>query len=461
MLRIEGAATTHAGQVRKTNQDRALFSPLVGAVADGMGGHQGGEQAAAITIEIFSNITEELSKDQLIQTVRAANKAVFDESERPELRGMGTTIVAAVLHASEHRVTMINVGDSRGYRLRNGELEQVTVDHSLVEELVRQGRITEDDALSHPQRNIVTRALGLGTDIEIDVFDLDAAHGDRLLLCSDGLFNEVSIDVIAERLRAVADPDQVAKELVELAVLGGGRDNISVVLLDVIDDEDPAAIRAAAEGARRPTPRAAATVFDTTVIEEVNGEPNESVHSDGDARPGGDVPPRYDIPPPPVNGASPEPAAVSEGFVTDEIEPVAAAPFADAPVIDAGHVDAVENDRSRARWVAVAVVATFLVAFLGINWFASSAYFAAAEAGEVVIFNGRPGGILWIDPEVEQRTGILVDDLAPAGEQKLEQELEWSSLDDAIDFVDQLERADQPSEGETNSSESEQPESEN
>jgi serine/threonine protein phosphatase PrpC len=405
MLRLAGTASTHVGQVRKTNQDRAIFTPLVGAVADGMGGHQGGEQAAAITIGVFEEVSEPLSRDRLVDTVRAANQAVFAESERPELRGMGTTIVAAVLHPEERRLTMVNVGDSRGYRLRDDELEKVTVDHSLVEELVRQGRISEEEATTHPQRNIVTRALGLSSEVEVDVFEFDVAHGDRFLLCSDGLSNEVPFDVIAEQLVDAADPELAAQNLLDLAVAHGGRDNISVVVFDVIDEGDPAAIRAVAETTQRPTPKAAASVLDTARIDEV-------VDEVVDASPG--------------NTSRAEPEGPSPGSA-----PPSAAHLPSAEVA---------RDRSRARLVAIAVIATFLVAFLGINWFASSAYFAAEDAGEVVIFKGRPGGVLWIDPEVELRTGLMVEDLTPAGVQKLEQEVEWTTFDEAAGYVEQLER---------------------
>lgn len=412
MLRMTGTALTHAGQIRKTNQDRALFAPNVGAVADGMGGHQGGEQAAAITIDIMSGLTGRLSRERLLDTVRTANRAVFDESERPELRGMGTTIVAAALHADEPRITMVNVGDSRGYRLRNGELEQVTIDHSLVEELIRQGRITEEDARSHPQRNIVTRALGLSSEIEIDVFDLEARHGDRLLLCSDGLFNEVAVDVIADQLREIADPELATAVLVELAREGGGRDNISVVVLDVIDDADPEAIRAAAETTRRRMPAAAATVF-------------EGVEDDED----------IEIDPDPTDQV---PTVIDDDY---RDEPVASAGAARGPQRIAPD-PAVDVDRSRSRWVALAVVVTFLVALLGINWYGGGAYFAAEDSGQVVIFKGRPGGLLWVAPELEAETGVSIDELAPAGVQQLEQEVEWTSLEDAQTFVDQLERMD-------------------
>lgn len=415
MLRMTGAAVTHTGQVRKTNQDRVLYSPVLGAVADGMGGHQGGEQAAAIAIEIMSGLTLDPTRERLLDTVRAANQAVFDESERPELRGMGTTLVAAALHPDEARVTMINVGDSRGYRLRDGELEQVTVDHSLVEELVRQGRITEEDARTHPQRNIVTRALGLSADIDIDVFDLDADHADRLLLCSDGLFNEVALDVIADQLRDITDPERCADVLVELAREGGGRDNISVVVLDIVDDEDPAAIRAAAETTRRPTPKAAATVFEGVADAEdleVDPDPTDQVPVVGDL------------------DAAPASAPIGDR----QAEPRRIAPIEPDPVSD--------GDRRRARWVALAVIVTFLVALLGINWYGGGAYFAAEESGQVVIFKGRPGGILWVDPQLEAETGVAIDELAPAGLQQLEQEVEWTSLADAQMFVDQLERAD-------------------
>ncbi len=280
MLRMTATSVTHPGQIRKTNQDRAFSSPVIGAVADGMGGHQGGEQAATIAIEFLSSFTDPISRERLVESVRAANHAVFEEGDRPELRGMGTTLVAAAIHPEEGRVTIVNVGDSRGYRFRDGELEQITVDHSLVEELIQQGRITEEDARSHPQRNIVTRALGLSGDVDIDVFDLEIEHGDRLLLCSDGLFNEINEDAIADRLAAVADPEEAASELVELAVKSGGRDNVSVVLLDIVDDADPTAIRDAAEAARRPTPKAAATVFDTMVIEQVDADASDLADSD-------------------------------------------------------------------------------------------------------------------------------------------------------------------------------------
>jgi len=441
---MTGAAVTHIGQVRKTNQDRVLFSPSVGAVADGMGGHQGGEQAAAITIEILAGLSGQVSKDRFVDTVVAANRAVFEESERPELRGMGTTVVAAALHSEDATITVINVGDSRCYLLRRGELRQITVDHSLVEELVRQGRITEEDARSHPQRNIVTRALGLSDEVEIDVFELDAGHGDRLLLCSDGLFNEVEIDAIAAPLREIDDADLAARSLIDLAVAGGGRDNISVVVLDIVDDGHAEFIREQAESARRPTPKAAAAVFDE--VESTSDEtPADEPGPDGEG----------------IDQVSVDPRPTDRLPVTDAEE---VGDLVDVPESSRGHQPSASSDsrsggladddrlmsedRGRARWVAMAVIMTFLVAFLGINWFGSSAYFAAEQSGEVVIFRGRPGGILWVDPELEQPTGVAIEDLAPAGVLKLEEELEWTSLEAAIEFVDQLERAD-PDEAES------------
>ncbi len=432
---MTGTAVTHAGQVRKTNQDRALFSPNVGAVADGMGGHQGGEQAAAITIEILGGLTGQLSKERLVDTVRAANRAVFDESERPELRGMGTTLVVAALHPADATITVVNVGDSRGYLLRQGTMRQITVDHSLVEELVRQGRITEEDALSHPQRNIVTRALGLSDEIEIDVFELDARHGDRLLLCSDGLFNEVAVDVIGDRLREVGDVEQAALELVELAVAGGGRDNISVVLLDVIDEADAGSIRHEAENARRPTPRAAATVFGGSSADEIASGDSPDAEAESE---------QVSIDPLPTDRLpvidDDGPADEQDSPESTSSQPLRPSPPDDRYDASTSGDRVTSRDRGRARWVAIAVVLTFLVAFLGINWFGSSAYFAAEQSGEIVIFRGRPGGILWVDPELEQSTGVAIVELAPAGRLKLEQALEWTSLDAAIEFVEQLER---------------------
>ncbi len=237
-MRISGASASHVGQVRSNNQDRALYSSSLGAVADGMGGHVGGEKAAAMAIAELSGVRGVLSSDRLIEVVQAANRRIFEAGMQPSLRGMGTTIVAASFDPVAGVMTLVNVGDSRGYLLRDGDLQQVTIDHSLVEDLIREGQITQDEARVHPQRNIVTRALGITPDVEVDAFALNMKSGDRLLLASDGLSNEVEPEAIAAILLRETDRFAACNRLVEASLEGGGRDNVTVVVIDVYDDQE-------------------------------------------------------------------------------------------------------------------------------------------------------------------------------------------------------------------------------
>ncbi|MDA3040590.1 MAG: Stp1/IreP family PP2C-type Ser/Thr phosphatase [Actinomycetota bacterium] len=235
-MRLEGASASHVGQARDNNQDRALYTGTLGAVADGMGGHVGGEKAAAMAIAEFNGVRGVLSEQRLIDVVQAANRRIYDAALQPLLRGMGTTIVVASFDPVEQVVTIVNVGDSRGYLLREGDFRQVTVDHSLVEDLIREGQITEEEARVHPQRNIVTRALGIMPEVEVDAFAVRVQAGDRLLLASDGLSNEVAPDGIASILVETTSSDDACRQLVDAALAGGGRDNVTVVVLDVVED---------------------------------------------------------------------------------------------------------------------------------------------------------------------------------------------------------------------------------
>ena len=275
------------------------------------------------------------------------------------------------------------------------------------------------------------------------MFEIEARHGDRLLLCSDGLFNEVPIDVIAERLREVDDIDLAARELVEHAVSEGGRDNVSVVLLDIVEDRHASAIRGEAESARRPTPMAAAAVFDKTESETDKTPSDEPLlDNERSGRVSADPRPTDRVP---VVGAVATAALLKSSELAIDQRPGSSGDPSDG---SAEGERLISKERSRARWATIAVIVTVLIAFLGINWFGSSAYFATEQSGEVVIFRGRPGGILWVDPELERATGLAIEDLAPAGVLKLEEELEWASLEAAIEFVDQLERID-PDEAES------------
>jgi PPM family protein phosphatase len=238
-------AATDTGLVRRNNQDFLLVAEGLFAVADGMGGHAGGEVASRVAVatlqDAFGSDHHQRTADHLLDAVRAANNAVYERSQADaSLRGMGTTLTAAalVVEGEEERIAVANVGDSRAYVFAQGDLTQLTEDHSVPEELVRQGALDPDEVGSHPQRHILTRAMGILPDVQVDLWEVLPIAGDRLLLCSDGLVREVTDDQIASVLRRLADPAEAADELVARARAAGGSDNITVVIIDVVDDDD-------------------------------------------------------------------------------------------------------------------------------------------------------------------------------------------------------------------------------
>ena len=238
---IRWAYQTDVGMVRRANQDAVMSNGNLFVVADGMGGHQGGEVASGITTEHFLDLGEVATVEQLEQAVIDANTKIRERGAAEKgLDGMGTTVVAiAVLPTNEPggplHFAAANVGDSRLYLLENEALRQVSIDHSLVEELVRAGQLTEHEALRHPQRNVVTRALGADSNVDVDTWVLRAQVGQRYLLCSDGLVNEVPNGEVSKVLANTADPQEAVGILVDKANEAGGRDNISVLIIDVVE----------------------------------------------------------------------------------------------------------------------------------------------------------------------------------------------------------------------------------
>ena len=255
MTVLRSGSATDVGRVRTVNQDLPLERPNLYAVADGMGGHVGGEVAARVAVETLEQAFERApTVDGLREAFSEANAAVWQESQtNVELRGMGTTLTAMALVGGTGRgdvLALANVGDSRAYVFSGGHLVQVTDDHSLAEERMRHGEMTEAEAAVHPQRHILTRALGVSSEVEADMWELELRTGDRVLLCSDGLNNEVGIDEMAEILRTVDDPQEAAERLVEAANEHGGADNITVVVVDVQVGEDGAGERRQGDAAR-------------------------------------------------------------------------------------------------------------------------------------------------------------------------------------------------------------------
>jgi serine/threonine protein phosphatase PrpC len=241
-MRLVFAAATDVGRMRKNNEDSYLSSKPVAAVADGMGGHSAGEVASAIAIEELAALrdrgpwgNETAATDDLRQAILRANRRIREmaASDR-KLNGMGTTLVA--LLEDGDMVHVANVGDSRGYLLRQGELSQVTVDHSLVQELVDDGRLSPEDAERHPQRSVITRALGIDPEVEFDLFTYKLQVGDRLLLCSDGLSDVVEPAQIRKVLLRIPSAQRAARELIGVANEQGGPDNITVIVVDAVDE---------------------------------------------------------------------------------------------------------------------------------------------------------------------------------------------------------------------------------
>ncbi|MFM7068993.1 MAG: protein phosphatase 2C domain-containing protein [Actinomycetes bacterium] len=240
---LVGAASI-SGRVRQANEDAFLVADGIVAVADGMGGHRAGEVASAETVDTLRAVVGMRAPADIAGAVHLANRRVHDQAaENDELHGMGTTVcvLAEVDDDGGTRLVVLNVGDSRIYHFGEGVLTQLTEDHSLVEVLVRDGRLTPEEAEVHPQRNVLTRALGVEAVVEVDSWLLTPADGDRFLLCSDGLFNELSSDRIAEVMTSAADPDVAARLLTERADTAGGRDNITVVVVDVAETGAPSA----------------------------------------------------------------------------------------------------------------------------------------------------------------------------------------------------------------------------
>ncbi len=381
-------SATDVGRVRSNNQDSFLVREgELFAVADGMGGHQGGEVASALALEILGQSHDEPSTSTLVRAVRSANKAVFDRAgSDPDLKGMGTTLTALadVAGREGRRLGIVNVGDSRLYRFRGDHLEQLTEDHSLVASLERQGRITADEAKTHPQRNILTRALGIDEVVVVDSWEVDPVTGDRFLICSDGLFNEVDENRLVATLRRFEDPGDAARELVRLANEGGGRDNITCVVVDVMsaDDTTPAA----------------------------------------------------------VDGVADDDGTILQPGLSQQI-PVPRDPTAEVPVIEED--TAADEPRSRRlTWRVVAFGAALLLLVVlvagALGWYARKTYFVTVDDEQVTIFKGRPGGFLWFDPTVEQRTDIALADI-PAGEvADLEAGIDQATLADAENYVENL-----------------------
>ncbi|GAC1353618.1 MAG: protein phosphatase 2C domain-containing protein [Acidimicrobiales bacterium] len=378
MTALRWGSATDTGLVRRNNQDSFFAIANLFAVADGMGGHVAGEVASKTAVEALAETFggcpagQLRSGEDLAEAVRAANRAVFAQAQADtDLRGMGTTMTAAALVVTdgEERLAVANVGDSRAYVFTHGELEQLTEDHSVPEELVRQGQLDPGDVDTHPQRHILTRAMGIQPEVEVDLWEILPYAGDRVLLCSDGLVREVTDDQISSVLRRLADPHEVAQELVAKARAGGGSDNITVVVIDVVDDGGQAL---SASG---------------SIAASVPRDARTSTTAAGNT----------------TTGLGDSSAAFSAG-PTVAPPPLDALPLADRPVA-----------RRRRITLRVVVFVILLGLVLGgaavaVISYARSSYYVTVAPGStpqpLEIYQGRPGGTLWFKPSLAERSAV-------------------------------------------------------
>lgn len=412
-VRLRWGGASDVGQVRQVNQDSMFLGTAVFVVADGMGGHAGGEVASRIAVETMESELHGGGPHRvldLVTAVQTANDRVWEQSEQdPDLAGMGTTVVAigVVDEGGETRLAIVNVGDSRAYRLSAGELDQISDDHSLVGELYREGRISAAEARSHPQKNIVTRAVGIDRYVDVDEFQVLPRTGDRYLLCSDGLTDEVGEDDIARVLRDLDDPEEVARDLVRRANESGGRDNITIVVVDVLDDGlDPAAAAAAHRSLPDDDDFSEHPDQDTQSLLAVPDDQAHTQRRDAETAPA----PATPTAPPPPDDPEPDPERSGPRAITV---------------------------RSLAFVLAV-VVLLGAGAFLAYRY-VQDTYHVGVEGDDVVIYQGRPGGLLWFDPDLVERTDIEVDDVPPAVLDDLERGVSQPSLERARRYVANLE----------------------
>ncbi|MBQ3118527.1 MAG: Stp1/IreP family PP2C-type Ser/Thr phosphatase [Clostridia bacterium] len=233
------SSATSVGKVRPVNEDAFFVSPpdesgsLLAIVADGMGGHNAGEVASSEAINVIKDVVldhEHNAKEMLIEAINSANSTVYNMSlDKQSLFGMGTTITACVI--DKDKVTAAQVGDSRLYLIRDGMIIQITKDHSLVEMLIENGSITKEDAKHHPQKNVITRAIGTDKEVSADIYEFSICAGDILLLCSDGLVNMVEDEKILSVITRSKKFEETADKLIDAAETAGGSDNITVILI--------------------------------------------------------------------------------------------------------------------------------------------------------------------------------------------------------------------------------------
>ncbi len=434
MAEVRWGAATDAGRVRSSNEDHLWADGQLFAVADGMGGHQAGEIASALAVARLSSALgqPDPTTDALVAAIEDANREIFAASTTdPDQQGMGTTITALALidpGDGDAYLVLGNVGDSRTYRIRHGVLEQVTVDHSYVQELVAGGHISPAEARTHPRRNIVTRALGIEPEIEVDSWRVQPYRGDRYILCSDGLVDEVPDDDILEIATAHSDAAEAAQALVDTANANGGHDNISVVVVDVIDGDEPPPIGTTTDTANDNTADAAPVGWD----ESTDEIPLVDDSDDADDAAGDD--------PAAAADDRDNEAGTNDADDANDANDGAGEGQSDSADDETATAEDVTPRRRRSRLLTfilslgAAAVLVFGAAIFA-AW-ARSGYFVDFDDNErVVVYKGQSSSILWFNPTVSADTGRTRGALDERSIELVEDRFRFDSLSAAERFV--------------------------
>jgi serine/threonine protein phosphatase PrpC len=370
-LSLRFAARSHTGLIRTSNEDSVYAGPRLLAVADGMGGAAAGEVASAVAIASIAPLDEDAPGADLLAELQAAAQSANDHlrgmvGADGSLHGMGTTLVALLF--SGGRLGLLHVGDSRCYLLRDGELSQITHDHTLVQTLVDEGRISEAEASTHPQRSVITRVLDGREGVEFDLSVREARVGDRYLVCSDGLTGPVaSLDTLREAL-SIEDPQASVDRLVQLALRGGGPDNVTAIVADVVEDDDLPAGQPVVAGAAAEAPQEApAGIADSAASR----------------------------------------ARVAEGR---DIAPI-------ARVVD----DPTPKKRGRSLLVVAGVVFVLVAGAAAGYAYVRTQYFVGFDGSKVAVFRGVSGNVAGLPLHTVQLTSVLdADDLSEVDRARVE-----------------------------------------
>jgi len=447
-LALRYAIRSDVGLLREGNEDSAYAGPHLLAIADGMGGHAAGEVASAVAITALAPLDQDMPAEEMLdalaEAVAEANATLHAMSiADPTVEGMGTTLTALLWSGAQ--VAVCHIGDSRAYLLRDGYLTQITRDHTLVQSLVDEGRLSPEAAAVHPQRSLVMRALQSSSDAEPDLSMREARLGDRYLLCSDGLSDVVTEETLGKTLTRLTDPDKAVLQLIDLAIRSGGPDNITCVLADVVDTgTDPLAsshasvlVGAVSNGDGRPRLRTDSPAGRAHLLTQGPVTGITSAHA---------TTPRSAAQPTTTHVA-PGPAATAAGYQLDQSLLADDADDADDEDDgDDGYDDPARIGSGRRRWPVVTfILAVLVIVIVGGGYaawrYTRSQYYVGTDAGQVVIYRGVNQTVAGLSlSQVYQRTGIPLSGVPVTDVGQVKATIPASGLPAARQIVQRLRR---------------------